>query len=161
MINKRINTFNKKCKEVFLKDIDEKVDKGMLELVNAINSIPDLVTINCCQGELIEEEQYEHCPRTYVDFYVLNNNYDMANNLFAEIVGELGSIIKCSVEYEADFDFIDENSIEENGYINLRYSIDFIDIQDHIFYMTANEIYRKVINIVSEFKLKFLGDDRA
>lgn len=153
MLNKKINKYTKEYKEYILKNIEGKVDKGMLELVNTINSIDDLITINCCQGELIESEEDEHCPRTYVDFYVLNHNYSLANDIFTDLISELGSMIKCSVEYEADFDFLDENVIEENGCVNLRYSIDFIEVNSYIL-ITAREIYEQVIEIISKYKHK-------
>lgn len=151
MLSNRINKYTRQYKKRVLEHIEDKVDKGMLELVETINSIDDLITINCCQGELIESEKNEHCPRTYVDFYVLNHNYNLANNIFVDLVSELGSMIKCSVEYEADFDFLDDDSVEDNGFINLRYSIDFIDVNNYLT-MTAKEIYDKVIEIVSKYK---------
>lgn len=151
MTSEKVIKYPKEFKNFILKNINGKVDKGMLELVNAINSIDDLITINCCQGELIESEKHNHCPRTYVDFYVLDNNYSLANNIFVELVSELGEMVKCSVEFEADIDFLEDDSVEENGFVNIRYSIDFVDVNGYVF-MTAREIYDKVIEIVSKYK---------
>jgi tRNA(Phe) wybutosine-synthesizing methylase Tyw3 len=124
-----ITWFTEEFKQDVLKDILENgiVDSDISELIAAINSIPNFITMNSCQGSLNPDVSNEHCPRTYVDFYVLNHEYRMANKLFMELTKSFGSLIRCELNYEADFDFIGENEIEDNGMINLRFGIEIHD----------------------------------
>lgn len=141
---KYINKYNNEVKTIFMENIENKVDTGIKSLVDAINSIEDLVTMNSCQGALIEEDEYEHCPITYVDFYVLNHNYYIAHNLFHFLVHKYGDDLNCQVTYEADFDFISEDTVEDNGFIDLRFKL-------QLNYPNP-DIYASVVESVNEYR---------
>jgi hypothetical protein len=135
-----VNTFSREDKKFFLRDQDKKIDKGIRKLTDAINSFSDFVTINSCQGALISEEAENHCPLTYIDFYVLNDEYADAEMLLIKLISRFGNSIECSLRYEADFDFIDENTVEDNGYVNLRFRILLNDL----------EIYDELVNYIDK-----------
>lgn len=140
----KITILDNSDKEMFLENQDELIDKGIRELTDVINSIDFLMTVNSCQGSLIPEEANNHCPLTYVDFYVMDHKYHIANLLMTSLVSEFGNSIECGLSFEPDFDLIDENIVEDNGYVNFRYRIQLDDL----------EIYKKVIEKIDEFKNK-------
>lgn len=140
IINK-ISYFNKSDKEFFLENQDDLIDTWIRNLTNAINSIDFLTTMNSCQGALIKEEATNHCPLTYVDFYVLDHEYQLVNLLMVKLVSEFGDQLECKVSFEADVDFIDENEVEENGQVNFRYRIELREM----------DIYEDVVKSVYEF----------
>lgn len=120
-----ITLFDDEDKDWFLFEVD--IDEGIKELCDAINSIDCLMTMNSCQGALYEDEAHNHCPKTYVDFYVLDHEYNVANNLFVYLTKEFSEYIECQLEFEADFDLIDDCA-EYNGMVNLRYRLEFIEV---------------------------------
>lgn len=146
MVNDKIIMFTEDNKAFMSLDLDNKVDHGIRRLVDEINKFEYFVSMNSCQGSLIPEEAEEHCPITYVDFYVLYDQYNLANELFTELASAFGSMLECSMRYEADLDFVDDDEVEENGYVNLRYSIQLncADI----------EFYDEVINKVKQLREK-------
>ncbi|KPI48388.1 hypothetical protein ACWTV9_10250 [Clostridioides difficile] len=153
---KNVVLFDKEYKEWLLKkaEKDNLIDKHMLDLCNAINSIEDLVTMNCCQGHMIPEEKHNHCPINYVDFFVLNHNYNVANNLFARLKHKLGGEILCRVDWEEDTDLHeDENGeeyVEDNGLINMRYRIELLELNPE--YKTGLKLKQDIIDIINDYK---------
>jgi tRNA(Phe) wybutosine-synthesizing methylase Tyw3 len=143
-----VTKFTLKDKKFFQKDAD--IDTGIRPLVDAINSVKYFATMNACQGTLIAEEVENHCPKTYVDFYVLHHKYELGHFLFSELVNKFDDGVICEVKYEPDFNLINENEIDYNGYINLRFSLqindDRIDFED---------IYMGVLSTVQEFSQQF------
>ena len=106
--------------------------------------------MNSCQGTLFPDEADDHCPKTYVDFYVLQHKYELGHMLFAILVNKFDDGVRCEIEYEPDFDLINENEGEYNGYINLRFCLqindDRIDFED---------IYQEVVDAVNLFALDY------
>ena len=145
--------FDREAKEFFLKDQDNKIDRGIRELCDAINSIDYLVTMNSCQGDLYEEE-YGHCPKTYVDFYVLNHQYYIADIMLKTLVSVFGDKVSCTLEYEADLDiFVDEEGeewCEENGLINYRYRIEMINVNQWTDEPSI-ETYKRIVEVIKEY----------
>lgn len=145
-----INNMNEDYKYEFLEDIEDDVDKGIINLVNVINENPYFVTMNSCQGELIEDEKDDHCPITYVDFYVLNHKYNVANDLFSTLVHKFGQILECKIWFEPDVDYSEEEDcMEENGYINLRYRLKVMNIHNWCYH--ADKILSDLIKEIKEF----------
>jgi hypothetical protein len=128
MTNYPVNTFTQANKDYLLEDQDSVIDKGIRTLTDAINSFDEFATMNSCQGSLIPEEAEKHCPLTYVDFYVLNDEYEAAEWLLIKLTSRFGQGIQCKLSFEADFDFIDENTVEDNGHVNYRYRIQIEDL---------------------------------
>ena len=157
MINNltNINQFDFRFKECILSHDSTIIDNGIKELVDSINSIEEFCTINSCQGFLIKKERYDHAPITYVDFYVLYHNYNMAFNLFRILTHKIGSLINCTVNYEADQDYIDDDYVEDNGLINMRFRIEIYEPNES--YMTCLELYKKIINEINSFKEEIIS----
>ena len=153
---KNVIVFDKGYKEWLLEKAkeDNLIDKHMVDLCDAINSIEDLVTMNCCQGHMIPQEKHNHCPINYVDFCVLNHNYTVANNLFAKLKHKLGSEILCNIEFEEDVDFYEEECgeeyVEDNGLINMRYRIELYETNPE--YKTGVELKQEIIDIINDYK---------
>jgi hypothetical protein len=129
---------------------DAEIDKGIRELCDAINSSDFFVTMNSCQGFLVVNEKSEHCPCAYVDFFVLYDFYNMAESLFILLIEKFRSFIICSMEYQADFDIIDDpkgDIAADNGQVILRYHIEFVELLDNLHLST----YREVVDCVNEF----------
>lgn len=149
--------FDKKDKQIFLKDAN--IDTGIVNLANALNNIDYLVTMNSCQGALYEEEADNHCPKTYIDFYVLNHNYTLANNLMSSLTSKFGSMLNCTIQFEPDFDtFTDENEeeyVEDNGLIKLRYSIEFCDVNEWI--KDSKITMQEVVDFINNYSLNLKG----
>ena len=110
------------------------IDERMRELVNEINSIPTLMTMNCCQGGSepftsleVKERGYNgtHCPITYVDFYAIDHDYVTANLLIAFVVAEIGNDERVNgrMTYEED-GYVEDNEFFRNGDIMLRFRIE-------------------------------------
>ena len=76
-----LNQFDYNYKNYILND-DCNIDEGIKNLVDAINEVDVLCTMNSCQGALISKDKSNHCPITYVEFYVLHHQYHVANKLF-------------------------------------------------------------------------------
>lgn len=142
-----LNPYGPTYKKSLLEMHKNNIDKGVEDLVNAINEIDVLVTMNSCQGKLIPEEKEEHCPKTYVDFYVLYHQYHVANKLFSELTHKFGGMIYCKIWYEADVDFINDNEVEDNGMINLRYSIEIYPES----LTNADKTYKEIVSEVKKF----------
>ncbi|MGM0395784.1 MAG: hypothetical protein ACQEP4_01875 [Bacillota bacterium] len=144
-----INQFNEEYKEDIMDMLPEfDIDKGIEELVTAINEIDIFCSAGSCQGELIPEESGGHVQMTYVDFYVLYHQYDVANNLLNRLVHKFGSVLNCQIWFEAGFDFIGENEIRDNGRIELRYRIE-IYANDC---MEPMKTYKDIVREVKQYK---------
>ena len=106
--------------------------------------------MNSCQGFLVVNEKSEHCPCAYDDFFVLYDFYNMAESLFILLIEKFRSFIICSMEYQADFDIIDDpkgDIAADNGQVILRYHIEFVELLDNLHLST----YREVVDCVNEF----------
>ncbi len=134
-----VTVFILKDKEKYLSD-PSVIDAGIRPLADAINSVAVLFTMNACQGFLIEAERDAHCPETYVDFYVINEEYALANMLLASLVSKFNAVINCKVVYEADFDFISADEVVGNGFVNMRYSIELFELPPDLMKKTYQEI---------------------
>lgn len=144
-----INQYDFKYKKYLLEKARCTIDKGILELVDAINSIDVLCTMNSCQGNLIEDEADEHCLFTYVDFFVLYHQYYVAHNLFRILINKFGEFLDCTITYESDVNFVDDNTVEDNGLINMRFRIELVE-PDNILVGGLN-IYNRLVKEVKEF----------
>lgn len=138
--------FTREDKKNFLRDPDA-IDKGIKELTDAINSVDAFFTMNSCQGFLIESEREDHCPETYVDFYVLNQQYQIADMLLISLVSKFEALIDCKLVYEADFNFISEDEAEATGFVNLRYGIKLFELRPDLMETT----YREIVNHIKGF----------
>ncbi|PGS55104.1 hypothetical protein [Bacillus sp. AFS041924] len=132
-----ITYFDKEDKEFLVSQtmIAGVVDERIKELVDEINGIENLVTMNSCQGgsEPYTEQEVKdrggkgnHCPITYVDFYAIDHDYYTANLLIAFIIAEIGSEERVSgnMSFEED-GYIDEDDyFQPNGLMSLRYRIE-------------------------------------
>lgn len=137
--NNPITVFTVEDKEKYLED-PNAIDKGIKELVDAINAIDVFFTMNACQGFLIEAERDDHCPETYVDFYVINEQYQLARMLLGSLTSKFNALINCKVVYEADFDFISEDEVAANGMVKLRHSIEIFELPADMMKITYEEI---------------------
>ncbi|MBC3803399.1 hypothetical protein GH808_02970 [Acetobacterium fimetarium] len=127
-----------------------QIDEGIRELADAINQCKCLVTINSCQGFLIENEKSKHCPIAYVDFFVLEHCYTVVEALFMLLVEEFRSCIICKMEYQADFDIIDDPGgeiAEDNGYVIPRYHIEFEELKDNLHEL----MYQEVVELIKAY----------
>lgn len=106
--------------------------------------IEDVIVMN------ISEDARRFMPKTYVDFYILNNEYNVGFELFRVLTHKFGSLIYCSVEFESDFNKIDECSLEDNGYINLRFSLEIYE--PHELHYPKLQLYRDIINEICMFR---------
>lgn len=140
--------FTREDKKDFLAD-PNAIDQGIRELADAINSVDVFVTMNSCQGFLIESEREAHCQETYVDFYVLNQEYQTANKFLTSLVSKFNSLIDCKLVYEADYNLISDDEVEVTGLVNLRYGIKIYELEPALMATT----YREIINHVKEFAL--------
>ncbi|MGV8905529.1 MAG: hypothetical protein ACOH15_02885 [Acetobacterium sp.] len=138
--------FTSEDKKNFLKD-PGAIDQGIRELADAINSVDVFVTMNSCQGFLIESEREAHCQETYVDFYVLNQEYQLANMFLAALVSKFNSLIDCKLVYEADYNLISEDEVEVTGLVNFRYGIKLYELEPDLMEAT----YRAIIKQVKAF----------
>lgn len=132
-----VTFFDNEDKEFFVSQTKETgvVDELMKELVDELNGIENIATMNCCQGgsmpytdkEIQERgKQGYHCPITYVDFYAMNHDYFTANCLVAFVVAEIGNEERVSGQMDFEEDgFIDEDDyFQPNGLISFRYRIE-------------------------------------
>jgi hypothetical protein len=108
--------------------------------------------MNSCQGKLIEGEEDEHCPLTYIDFFVLYHQYQVAHDLLRVITHKFGQLIDCNVSYEADVNHISDDEVEDNGLINMRFRIEMI-YPDEMLEGGIN-VYNRLVNVVKEFSKK-------
>lgn len=134
---------------------DAVIDQGIRELVDAVNECEYLVTMNSCQGFLIESEKTEHCPRAYVDFFVLEHRYILADTLLLLLAEEFGSRIICKLEYQADFDIVDDPEGEtaiDNGLVILRYRIELAELRQDLQLSTYKEIVDYIIDYAYDTK---------
>lgn len=145
--------FDDEDKDYILLESENNIDYGIRDLCDAINSIEYFVTMNSCQGALYGDEKENHCPKTYVDFYVLNRKYNIANDLFVELVSEFGELIDCKLYFRPDFDFINDYA-EENGYVNLRYSIEFVDVNN--WREDSKITMRKVVDFIKRYNTEHI-----
>ncbi|WP_026575975.1 hypothetical protein [Bacillus sp. UNC438CL73TsuS30] len=145
---KYVTMFNEEDKKFFLEGAE--IDEGIKEVVDAINEIDDFVTMNSCQGgghaandiikfivpsqpnevkefvkDLMKEYDENHCPNTYVDFYVLYHNYRLAEELFIFLKQKIGDNIECGLTFEEDGN-INEETFKATGEIIYRYGIQAI-----------------------------------
>lgn len=146
-----LNHFDDDFKKYLLND-GSHIDDGISNLVEAINSIEVLCTMNCCQGALISEEKFNHCPISYVDFYVLHHQYHVANKLFVELTHKFGSILDCRISYEADFNLTDDDVSEDNGLVNLRYTIEIPEPENII---NIEKLYEEIVSEVKKFSKRY------
>lgn len=149
-----INQFDFEYKKCSLEQTRHTIDKGILELVDAINSIEVLCTMNSCQSKLIEDEADNHCPLTYIDFFVLYHQYQVAHDLLRVLTHKFGQLIDCGVSYEADIDFIGDDEVEDNGSINMRFRIEMIYPNEML--EGGINVYNRLVNTVKEFSIKKL-----
>lgn len=153
-----INQFDFEYKNYLIEYSKNIIDKGILELVEAINSIDVLCTMNSCQGKLVEDEEDEHCPLTYVDFFVLYHQYQVAHDLFRILVHKFGGLIDCRVSYEADINHISDDEVEDNGLINMRFRIEMMYPEEIL--EGGINVYNRLVDEVKEFSknLKLKGN---
>lgn len=138
-----VTIFTAKDKEKYLSD-PSVIDVGIRELADAVNAVEVLFTMNSCQGFLIEAERDYHCPETYVDFYVIDEAYPLANMLLASLVSKFNAVINCKVVYEADFDFISPDEVVGNGFVNMRHSIELFELPPELMKKTYQEIIQHI-----------------
>lgn len=122
-----ITVFTQADKTAYLQN-PEDIDDGIRELVDAINAIPVFFSMSACQGFLIEEERDDHCPETYVDFYVIDEQYQLAQLLLGSLASKFNASIDCKVVYEADFEMTAADEIVPNGMVKLRHSIELYEL---------------------------------
>lgn len=141
-----ITVFTPSDKADYLKNPAD-IDDGIRELVDAINAIDVFFSMSACQGFLIEEEREDHCPETYVDFYVINEQYPLARMLLGSLASKFNASIDCKVVFEADFDVTDEDEIVANGMVKLRHSIELYELPPDLMKST----YRELVDHVRKF----------
>jgi|GEM_PF-1482354 len=144
--NNPVTLFTFEDKKKFLSN-PGAIDKGIKGLADAINSVNVFFTMNSCQGFLIESERAEHCPETYVDFYVVNEHYHIATMLLTSLASKFDALITCKLVYEPDFDFISKDEVKGNGFVNLRYSIELFELIPDLMETT----YKEIINHIKRF----------
>ncbi|MEO1815562.1 MAG: hypothetical protein ABGU93_08260 [Acetobacterium sp.] len=137
--NNPITVFSQTDKAAYLQNPDD-IDDGIRELVDAINAIPVFFSMSACQGFLIEEERDDHCPETYVDFYVIDEQYQLARMLLGSLASKFGASIDCKVVYEADFDITAADEIVANGMVKLRHSIELYELPPELMKTTYQEM---------------------
>lgn len=141
--NNPVTLFTFEDKKKYLSD-PGLIDKGIKELADAINSVNVLFTMNSCQGFLIESEREEHCQETYVDFYVVDHQDHIANMLLTSLVSKFDALVDCKLIYEADYNFISEDEVEVNGFVNLRYGIKLYELMPDLMKTTYKEIIEHI-----------------
>jgi hypothetical protein len=118
---KYLTSYDKEDKWCFLENAE--IDEGILPIVKALNKYEILVTINSCQGRTSPEQNSEHSPITYVDFYVLHQAYDVANDLLVYLKQQFGKKIEVEIQFEPDTYINDDDYVVVTGNVNLRYRI--------------------------------------
>ncbi|MBK5244398.1 MAG: hypothetical protein JJE18_05130 [Eubacteriaceae bacterium] len=151
--NNPVTLFTFEDKKKYLSD-PGLIDKGIKELADAINSVNVLFTMNSCQGFLIESEREEHCQETYVDFYVVNHQNHIANMLLTSLVSKFDALVDCKLIYEADYNFISEDEVEVNGFVNLRYGIKLYELMPDLMETTYKEIIEHIKIFAKEMNKK-------
>ncbi|WP_303866429.1 hypothetical protein [Acetobacterium wieringae] len=141
-----ITVFTQADKAIYLQN-PEDIDDGIRELVDAINAIPVFFSMSACQGFLIEAVRDDHCPETYVDFYVIDEQYQLAQLLLGSLGSKFNASIDCKVVYEADFDVTADDEIVPNGMVKLRHSIELFELPPDLMAST----YLEVVNHVRKF----------
>ena len=96
--------------------------------------------MSACQGFLIEEEREDHCPETYVDFYVIDEQYQLAQLLLGSLASKFNASIDCKVVYEADFEMTAADEIVPNGMVKLRHSIELYELPADLMKSTYQEL---------------------
>ncbi|UYO62352.1 hypothetical protein LNN31_16405 [Acetobacterium wieringae] len=134
-----ITVFTQADKTAYLQN-PEDIDGGIRELVDAINAIPVFFSMSACQGFLIEEERDDHCPETYVDFYVIDEQYQLAKLLLGSLASKFNASIDCKVVYEADFEMTAADEIVPNGMVKLRHSIELYELPADLMKSTYQEL---------------------
>lgn len=134
-----ITVFTQADKVAYLRNPDD-IDEGIRELVDAINAIPVFFSMSACQGFLIEDERDDHCPETYVDFYVIDEQYPLARLLLGSLASKFNASIDCKVVYEADFDITAADEIVANGMVKLRHSIELYELPLELMKSTYQEM---------------------
>lgn len=134
-----ITVFTQTDKATYLRNPDD-IDDGIRELVDAINAIPVFFSMSACQGFLIEDERDDHCPETYVDFYVIDEQYQLARMLLGSLASKFNASIDCKVVYEADFDITATDEIVANGMVKLRHSIELYELPADLMKSTYQEL---------------------
>ena len=134
-----ITVFTQADKAAYLRN-PEDIDDGIRELVDAINAIPVFFSMSACQGFLIEEERDDHCPETYVDFYVIDEQYQLAQLLLGSLASKFNASIDCKVVYEADFEMTAADEIVPNGMVKLRHSIELYELPADLMKSTYQEL---------------------
>ncbi|MEA4805791.1 MULTISPECIES: hypothetical protein [Acetobacterium] len=134
-----ITVFTQADKTAYLQN-PEDIDGGIRELVDAINAIPVFFSMSACQGFLIEEERDDHCPETYVDFYVIDEQYQLAQLLLGSLASKFNASIDCKVVYEADFEMTAADEIVPNGMVKLRHSIELYELPADLMKSTYQEL---------------------
>jgi hypothetical protein len=145
----QITYFTQKDKKKYLDD-PSLIDQGIKELADAINGVDVFFTMNSCQGFLVENERDNHCPETYVDFYVINEDYSIGHRLLAGLANTFDGLINCKLVYEPNFDFISEEEVKSNGFVNLRYSIELFELVPELMQKT----YQELIQYIQKFARK-------
>lgn len=148
-----ITVFTKTDKMAYLSD-PSVIDEGIRELVDAINAIEVFFTMSACQGFLVEEERYDHCPETYVDFYVIDEQYQLARLLLGSLASKFNASIDCKVVYEADFDVTAEDEIVANGMVKLRHSIELFELPADLMKSTYQEMVSHIRKFGEEVNKK-------
>lgn len=143
IVSNPITVFTQADKADYLRNPDD-IDDGIRDLVDAINAIPAFFSMSACQGFLIEEEREDHCPETYVDFYVTDEQYPVARLLLGSLASKFNASIDCKVVYEADFDVTAADEIVPNGMVKLRHSIELYELPPALLKSTYEEIVSHV-----------------
>lgn len=134
-----ITVFTQADKAAYLRN-PEDIDDGIRELVDAINAIPVFFSMSACQGFLVEDERDDHCPESYVDFYVIDGQYELAQLLLSSLASKFGASIDCKVVYEADFEITADDEIIANGMVKLRHSIELYELPSDLMKTTYQEL---------------------
>ncbi|KAF5057612.1 hypothetical protein DSECCO2_354930 [anaerobic digester metagenome] len=141
-----ITVFTQADKVAYLRN-PEDIDDGIRELVDAINTIPVFFSMSACQGFLVEDERDDHCPESYVDFYVIDGQYQLAQLLLGSLASKFGASIDCKVVYEADFEITTDDEIIANGMVKLRHSIELYELPPDLMKTT----YQELVEHIREF----------
>ena len=155
MNNTYLNPYNSQIKEMVIHEISNgniPIDTYMRELVDEINRIKFLCTTNCCQGALIKASEDEHAPRTYVEFAALYHKYNIAHEYLSYLTHKLGDLILCTAKYYADYDYFDDDYVDENGQIDLLFDIEILNTYSQLEEDNIS-VYNELVAATKEFKL--------
>lgn len=169
-----VTMFDKEDKEFYLKGAE--IDEGIRKVVDAINEIDEFVTMNSCQGgghaaygtikrivpsqpddvkefvkDLMKDYDENHCPITYVDFYVLNHNYFLAQEFFIFLQRKFPDVLQCTLDFQYDFTVNENDEAIPTGKVDYRYRI-----ESHIGY--DKELLEELAKSIRYFKTLIVNE---